>query len=220
MHDEDREHGREDRPVDEEARDHVRPPLFLLRRLRVFVRRRLSCRGCRGGRPHRRRPCTGAPGPIFITPSTITRSPGLRPAVDDPAVAGPVADLDRARLGLALGVDDVDELALGAFQHGALRDHDRVRAHRAREHDAHELARRAARRRGWRISARASLVPVCGVDAHVGEVEHAGAARRALPSASLTVDLEAPVRRAASGGRPRRRAACARRSRSGMPKIT
>jgi len=45
----------------------------------------------------------------------------------DPGFAVPVAELDRPGLGLALRVDDVDELAFGAFEHRALRHQDRGR---------------------------------------------------------------------------------------------
>src|SRR6266850_5761215 len=45
----------------------------------------------------------------------------------DPGFAVPVAKLDRPGLGLALGVDDVDELALRTFEHRALRHQDRGR---------------------------------------------------------------------------------------------
>src|SRR3954471_9003614 len=38
---------------------------------------------------------------------------------DDPGVAGPRAGLDRPRLGHALLVDDIDELALRPFEHRA-----------------------------------------------------------------------------------------------------
>src|SRR5687767_13884243 len=40
---------------------------------------------------------------------------GFQAVVDDPAVTRPVTDFHRPGLGLALGVHDIDELALGAF---------------------------------------------------------------------------------------------------------
>jgi len=49
------------------------------------------------------RDTTGAPGPIFITPSTIRDRRG-ETRVDDPFAAVPFAELDRPGLGLALGV--------------------------------------------------------------------------------------------------------------------
>src|SRR5262249_3958329 len=62
-----------------------------------------------------------------------------QPRGDDPRVALPVAQAHRTRLGLALVVDDVDELALGAFEHRALRHEHRGRALRALERDADDL---------------------------------------------------------------------------------
>ena len=171
-----------------------------------------------GRRSRAARTCTGAPGPIFMTPSTMTRSPGLQPGLDDPAVARPFADLHRARLDLALRVHDVDELVLRAFEHRALRHDDRRRAHRAFEHDAHELAGAqhvlAVGELGARF-ARAGL----RVHAHVGEVERRRCACSVVPSASLTVVLKrlpaGSLSRPASTSRR-----IARYSRSGMPKIT
>src|SRR6266851_3865632 len=49
---------------------------------------------------------------------------GIEARGDDPGVALPIAQLDRTRLGPALGVDDVDELALRPLEHRALRNHD------------------------------------------------------------------------------------------------
>src|SRR5947208_13314144 len=51
---------------------------------------------------------------------------GLDALVDDPGIARPFADFDRARLGGVVLIDDVDELALRALEHRALRHGDRV----------------------------------------------------------------------------------------------
>ena len=196
----------------------------LSRRLAAGLARRL-CRAAlavaaaRGIADLHRPTCTGAPGPIFITPSTTTRSPGLQAGLSmiQPSPAqSPTSH--RPRLGLALGVDDVDELALRAFEHRALRHHDRARPHRALQHDAHELAGAQHAAGIGEFGARLARAGL-GVDPHVGEVERAARARRSLPSASLTLALKRPS--AGSLSRPastsRRSARC---SRSGMPKIT
>src|SRR4051812_28159422 len=65
----------------------------------------------------------------------------LQSAGDDPVAARPFAEVDRARLGRALLVHDVDELALRSFEDGALRHYHRVGTHRAAQDHPHELAR-------------------------------------------------------------------------------
>ena len=164
--------------------------------------------------------CTGAPGAkMRATPSTITWSPAFRPDCDDPVVAGPVADLHRARLGLALGADDVDELALRAFQHRALRHRDRVRAHARPSASRARTGPGAARPSGLGISARVSLVPVAPetrtsekfslpvlrVDAAVGELHR---------------HLEAAVLRQLQAAGRAARCRCAAARCPAMPKIT
>src|SRR5688572_7520749 len=118
---------------------------------------------------------------------------GLQAGVDDPAVSVPVTDLERPRLGLALGVDDVGELALRAFQHRALRQHDCPGPHRALQHDADELSRAqlsaGIRQLGARLAG-AGLV----VDPDVGEAHEAGTLVGAAVG-EIDRGLEAPVRR-------------------------
>ena len=63
--------------------------------------------------------CTGAPGPSFRTPSTMTWSPAARPPVT--TMSPPLqSETSTFHLGLVILADDIDELALGAFEHGPL----------------------------------------------------------------------------------------------------
>src|SRR5213075_55079 len=98
---------------------------------------------------------------------------GLHALVDDPGVAGPVADIDRSRLRRALLVDDIDELALRAFEHGALRHGQRIRPRRALQDHAHEFAGLQAAVGVGQLGAYLAR-PGRRRDAHVGEVEPAG----------------------------------------------
>ena len=149
---------------------------------------------------------------------------GLQAGGDDPVVARPVADLHRPRLGRALLVDHVDELALRAFQHRALRHGDRVRARRAVQHHAHELAR-AQQRRPWVRQLGARFLRAGGRgDAHVGEVEPPGVrvdravgeAQRDLEAAVLR-QLQAAGLRLPSAGARARCPGCRSSPRSGRP---
>src|SRR2546422_4605957 len=97
----------------------------------------------------------------------------LEPARDDPGLPRPFAGLDRARLGLAFFIDDVDELSLRPFQHRALRHGDRVGARRAAQDDAHELAGLERAAGVGKLGARLARAGG-GRDAHVGEVEPPG----------------------------------------------
>src|SRR5437016_1702219 len=98
---------------------------------------------------------------------------GLHALVDDPGIARPFADLDRPRLSGVFFVDDVDELALRSFHHRALWHRKRVRARRAAQDHADELAwtehALGVRQLGTRLARTGGRR-----DAHVGEVELAG----------------------------------------------
>ena len=118
------------------------------------------CRARRAARLLGSPTCTARPGTIFMSPSTITLSPAFRPAVMIQSSPTHSPDLHRARLGLALGADHVDELALRAFEHRALRHRDRVRAHRALERSRARTGRGAGRPSAFGNSARVSVVPV------------------------------------------------------------
>ncbi len=129
--DEDRDDGREDRPLDEEPREHGAGPAT--------------------SSP----PPAEAAWPVGPSVSNVERRARgeLEPAVhhhpfarlqpldDVPRVADPVADRHRPVLRLAVLVDHPDEVAARALQHRALRDEDRVRTGRAPDAHAHVLVR-------------------------------------------------------------------------------
>src|SRR6185295_20339009 len=99
--------GPEDRPVDEEPGKHL---FFGWRFLLLLFGGGLRLRD-----PHRR---AGAELHHAVDDHALAF---LQAVGDDPvAAAGPFAGLHRPRLGRALLVDDIDELALRALEHRAL----------------------------------------------------------------------------------------------------
>src|SRR5438105_7495599 len=124
---------------------------------------------------------------------------GLHALVDHPGVTGPVTDLDRARLCRAVFIDDVDELALRALEHRALRNGERIRARRAAQDDAHEFARPQLALGIGQLGTRLASAGGGG-DAHVGEVELAGAlVHRAVGALERDVELAVLRHRDAPG---------------------
>src|SRR6185295_2066314 len=65
----------------------------------------------------------------------------LEARLDDPVLPDPVAHLHRPRFGLAVGADDVHELALRPFLQGTLRHGNRVQPRRTFQGYAYELPR-------------------------------------------------------------------------------
>src|SRR4029077_13686297 len=110
-----------------------------------------------------------------------------------PGVARPVADLDQPRLCRAVLVDDVDELALRALEHRALRHGERVGTRRAAQDHAHELAGTQYALRIGQLGARLARAGA-GRDAHIGTNELAGALVQ-RPVGVLEGHLELPALR-------------------------
>jgi hypothetical protein len=117
---------------------------------------------------------TGAPGRVFMTPSTITLSPGLSPSLITPLIPGPVAHFDRTRLSHTLVVHDHDDLALRSFEHCALRDGQRIDILCTLERYPHELAGTQPLVAVGQDSTHFAG-PSRGIDTHVGEVDLSGA---------------------------------------------
>ena len=100
-----------------------------------------------------RRPCRGRLGRRNVSRNLELRSLSEPPALDDDAIARvqtvvdepvislPVADRDRALLGLVLFVGDPDEVPFAALLHGPLRDDDGVRPRCAIQPDTDILIR-------------------------------------------------------------------------------
>src|SRR6266853_1467621 len=113
------------------------------------------------------------------------------PRRDNPGIAPPGAQLDRPVLGPAFGADHVDELALRAFEHRALRHEDRGRPLGTFQGHAHELAGMQEARGIGQLGARFAGARAAR-DAHVGEVGLAGFLVYAAVG-ELHRHLEAPV---------------------------
>src|SRR5712692_6280701 len=100
-----------------------RENMALLLRLRFCLGFRLRLRlRLRLGDAHRR---AGPQAHQALDDHAVAR---LYAVVDHPAVARPVADLDRARFSLAFFIDDINKFSLGTFEDGALRHRKRVGA--------------------------------------------------------------------------------------------
>src|SRR5579862_8791746 len=147
--DHERDDRREDRAVDEEVREHRDGSrLFLLLGGRDDLHRRA------GGEPRH-----------AVRGHDVTR---LQAAVDEPVVAMPGPDFDRANLRLHVLVDQHDDVALGSLEHRCLRHEDQIRAHRARDSHAHELPG-TQRRFGIRQRGAQQESPGLRIEARVGE---------------------------------------------------
>ena len=186
----------------------------------------LFARRCRLLRPVRRRgawfwrrrwPAPARRGRIFMTPSTITRSPGFKPGVDDPVRRRPTRRPPpaAARPCFARSPSSPTCPSDPRARHAAERDRARIR--RARQHDAHELAGTQLLRGIGQFGARLAGAGL-RIDAYIGEVELAGGGRD-VPSASFTVTSKrlsfGSVRRPSAAS-----SASLRCSDSEMPKIT
>ena len=120
---------------------------------------------------------------------------GTQALADKPVIAVPVTHFDNPLLGLALGIDHPDEMALGTLQDCLLRHNNGVRSRCPFDPGPHELTGPQQRPSGWRRTARTRKVPCCLAKGWALENSPGRGRAPPVPSANYHFDDKVTARR-------------------------